>query len=179
MPMPVGISAPANAFWPPELCRTRIRFSFSRTGAEWFAWEWAVDALSGALHRALGLAGVAWFYGLTIGASVWMWFRLAWKAGGNFLLVCAFAAPMLSTTNLHWLARPSCSELAFPAGCGLVCERGIVERRDLLTAFFFAAAWANVHGSFFLRCADSRWSMLPERGSLAGFGIPKPGRLYF
>jgi hypothetical protein len=124
-------------------------FSFSRPGAEWFAWEWAIDVLSGALHGALGLAGVAWFYALAIGSSVWMWFRLAWKVKANFLLACAFAAPMLSTVNLHWLARPHVVSWLFLLATVWVCERAVAERRDLLTVFLFAAAWANVHGSFF------------------------------
>ena len=81
-------------------------YSFTRSGHPWFAWEWGSDALTGAVYMAGGLSGVALFYALAIATSVWLWFRLTWILGGNFLLACVFAAPMLSTTNIHWLARP-------------------------------------------------------------------------
>ena len=81
-------------------------YSFTRSGQPWFAWEWGSDALSGAAYMAGGLSGIALFYALAIAAGVWLWFKLTWMLGGNFLLACLFAAPMLSTTNIHWLARP-------------------------------------------------------------------------
>ena len=127
-------------------------FSFSRPAAVWFAWEWAADALTGALHSAMGLAGVAWFYALAIAGSVWMWVRLAWKAGGHFLVVCAFAAPMLSTVNLHWLARPHVISWLFLLATVWACEaagRNKIAAPQLLAACLTACLWANLHGSFF------------------------------
>jgi hypothetical protein len=56
---------------------------------------------------------------------------------------------MLSTVSLHWLARPHLVSWLFLLATVWFCERATVERRDLLTAFLFAAAWANIHGSFF------------------------------
>ncbi len=126
-------------------------FSFSRPGAEWVAWEWAVDALSGAAWNVGGLAGVASIYGLAIAASVWMWFRLAWTVKANFLLVCAFAAPMLSTVNLHWLARPHVFSWLLLLGTVWFCERPLPRGRTSLAAvpLVMGCLWANVHGSFF------------------------------
>src|SRR6476646_3641592 len=34
-------------------------YSFTRAGAPWFAWEWGADVLTGAVHTAWGLSGVA------------------------------------------------------------------------------------------------------------------------
>ena len=125
-------------------------FSFSRPGAEWLAWEWAADAASGAAYNAWGLAGVAWIYGLAIAASVWMWFRLAWLAKGNFLLACTFAAPLLSTVNLHWLARPHVFSWLLLLGTVWICERLRTPARSLLAVGLVGGCvWANVHGSFF------------------------------
>ena len=58
------------------------------------------------IHRSLGLKGVALFYAVAIAAGVWLWFRLHWALGGNFLIACAMAPLLLSTCNIHWLARP-------------------------------------------------------------------------
>jgi len=126
-------------------------FSFSKPGAPWIAWEWGADALMGAAHRIAGLGGVAMLYGLAIGASVWMWFRLNWAAGGNYLLACLFAAPMVSTTTLHWLARPHVLSWLFLLWMVWFCE-GLPSRLSgwhLAVAAAVAALWANVHASFF------------------------------
>ena len=127
-------------------------FSFTRAGQPWFAWEWLADVLMGAVHQAAGLTGIVMLYGLAIAAGVWLWFRLNWDVGGNFLLACALASPMLSTCNLHWLARPHVDQLAvFPGGSGRCCERltGELSPAQMAGVAVAAALWANIHGSFF------------------------------
>ena len=131
-------------------------FSFSRPGAAWSAWEWGADVITGAVHSAAGLGGVATLYGIAIGATVWMWFRLNWAAGGNFLLACLFAAPMMSTVNLHWLARPHVFGWLFMLASFWIAERWInqslprrLTARGLIGIAAFTAIWANIHASFF------------------------------
>jgi len=127
-------------------------FSFSRAGARWMAWEWGSDVAAAVAWRAGGLGGVACVYALAIAASVWMWFRLNWAAGGNFLLACLFASPMLSTVNLHWLARPHVFGWILLLGAVWFCERmpARLGRAHLAGAVVFGSLWANLHGSFFL-----------------------------
>ena len=127
-------------------------YSFSKAGQPWISWEWLSDVASGAVHQTWGLPGVAWMYGLGIAATVWLWFRLNWACGGNFLLACLFAAPMLSTANLHWLARPHIFGWALLLGAVWFCER-LPQRLSpgiLLVIALYTSLWANVHGSFFL-----------------------------
>jgi hypothetical protein len=121
-------------------------FSFSKAGEPWFAWEWLADTAVGAVHRAAGLRGVAFFYSLAITAGVWMWFRLHWTMGGNFLIACAMAPLLLSTCNIHWLARPHVLGWLFLLAMVWWCERG----GGPWGAAAIAAVWANVHASFFL-----------------------------
>src|SRR5579871_4003862 len=71
-------------------------YSFTRGGQPWFAWEWFSDVVTGVLHSAFGLAGVALLYASLVALSVWLWFRLHWAVGGNFLLA-AVMAPLLLT----------------------------------------------------------------------------------
>jgi hypothetical protein len=127
-------------------------YSFSRAGQPWFAWEWGADVASGAIHRAAGLRGVALFYGVVIAAGVWLWFRLHWVVGGNFLVACGMATLLLSTCNIHWLARPHTIGWLFLVGMLLWMEkaRGAFGWRDVLMLAVFSAAWANLHASFFL-----------------------------
>ncbi len=126
-------------------------FSFSRPGAPWFAWEWGSDALMAMAHRADGLRGVALLFSVVIAACTWLWFRLHWAVGGDFLLACVMAAPMLSTVNLHWLARPHVFSWALMLGAMLWLERGgsPFGLQDALVAFAGTAVWANLHASFF------------------------------
>lgn len=125
-------------------------YSFTRGGQPWFAWEWGADVLMGAAHRAGGLRAVALLYAAAMAAGVWLWFRLHWLAGGDFLLACVMAAPMLSTCSLHWLARPHVFSWIFLLGAVFWAERARQGRPPGLWAVALGAAlWANVHASFF------------------------------
>ena len=131
-------------------------FSFSKPGQPWVAWEWGADVLMGAIYRVSGLGGVALLYGLCIGASVWMWFRLNRAAGGNCLLAGLFFIPMLPTTTLHWLARPHLFSWLFLLGSVWLCERMPypLRWRHLAMVVIAVAAWANLHHQFGFRSAD-------------------------
>jgi hypothetical protein len=121
-------------------------FSFTKAGQPWFAWEWAADVAMGAIHRSAGLRGVALFYSVAIAVGVWMWFRLHWAMGGNFLVACAMAPLLLSTCNIHWLARPHV--------LGWLLLLGVVwwseSRGRLWMLAVLMVVWGNVHASFFL-----------------------------
>ena len=126
-------------------------FSFSKPNEPWVAWEWGADVLMAAVYRASGLDGIALLYGLCIGASVWMWFRLNRAAGGNFLLAGLLFGPMSSVLTLHWLARPHILSWLFLAGTVWLCEQmpRSLEWHHLALTAFMTAAWANLHASFF------------------------------
>jgi len=127
-------------------------YSFSRAGAPWFAWEWLSDLAAGATHQAAGLTGVALLYAGAIAAGVWLWFKLHWAVGGNFLLAAAMAPLMLTTASLHWMARPHIFGWLFLLAAVLYLERARPPFRawHLAVTGLFAALWANVHASFFL-----------------------------
>ena len=62
-------------------------FSFSRSGASWFAWEWLSDVIFALLCRAWGLAGVVVLAACVIVLAAWAVFRhMLWRgsqrAGG-------------------------------------------------------------------------------------------------
>jgi len=126
-------------------------FSFTRAGQPWFAWEWLSDVLMGAVHQTAGLSGIAMLYGLAIAAGVWLWFRLNWDVEGNFLLACALASPMLSTCNIHWLARPHVFSWIFFLAAVRYCEAAVKPSSpgQLAGVAGFTALWTNMHASFF------------------------------
>ena len=126
-------------------------YSFTRAGEPWVAWEWGADIAAGAAHRAAGLRGVALLYGVGIATGVWLWFRLHWALDGNFLMACVFSPLLLSTCNIHWLARPHVLGWLFLLAALLYAEtsRAPFGWRHALTIAAFSALWANVHASFF------------------------------
>ena len=127
-------------------------YSFSRAGQPWFAWEWASDCLMGFAHQTAGLPGVVWLFVLAIAAVTWLWFQLNWAAGGNFFIACALAAPMLSTVNLHWLARPHIFSwlLLLAALCYFEKAPAQFRIRDAAILIAGSALWTNLHASFLL-----------------------------
>lgn len=127
-------------------------YSFGKPGGTWVAWEWAADAAMGALHRTGGLGAVAWLYMAAIALCTWLWFQLQWQLETNFLIACALASPMLSTTNIHWLARPHIFGWVLLLTALLWLERDAARGRARAWWIWAAmgAAWANVHASFFL-----------------------------
>jgi len=126
-------------------------YSFTRGGQPWFAWEWLADVAAGAAHRAAGLSGVALFYAAVIAAGVWLWFRLQWALDGSFLLACAMASLLLSTCNIHWLARPHVIGWLFLLAALLYAERARppFRLRHVVEIAIFTELWANTHASFF------------------------------
>ncbi|MBN8734038.1 MAG: hypothetical protein J0L64_26105 [Acidobacteria bacterium] len=127
-------------------------YSFGKPAAAWVAWEWAADVLMGAAHRLGGLGAVAWLYTVAIAACSWLWFQLQWQLGSNFLIACALASPMLSTANIHWLARPHIFGWTLLLIALLWLERDAPPspRRPWYHWALLAALWANLHASFFL-----------------------------
>jgi len=95
---------------------------------------------------------VALLYGVLIAVSVWLWFRLHWVVGGNFLVAVAMAPLLLTTASLHWLARPHVVGWLFLLMAVLGAERIPASFRPFhgVAIALFAALWANLHASFFL-----------------------------
>jgi hypothetical protein len=130
-------------------------YSFSKAGQPWVSWEWASDVLMGVVYRAGGLRALTVLFSLTISAASWLWCRLNFAAGGDFLLAGVFAPLMITTTSPHWLARPHLFSWIFLLATLLFAEWGRQRRRQpaysrLLPVAAASALWANLHASFFL-----------------------------
>lgn len=125
-------------------------YSFTRPGAPWIAWEWGSDLVMGAAHRWGGLQGVALLYTVVVAAAGWLWMRLHWSVGGNFFLAVAMASPLLTTIQLHWLARPHVFGWLLSLAALLLLEKAPqrFRFRHGVAAAAGGALWANVHASF-------------------------------
>jgi hypothetical protein len=142
-------------------------YSFSLAGRSWMNWEWLPDLATGGAHRAAGPAGVAILYAAGVALAVWLWFRLQWRLGTNFLLAAALAIPLLGTLNIHYLARPHIWSWSLLLGALLLLEGGRTRAR-LAAYCALAALWANVHGSFVLAPVLALLYRSPFLAALAG-----------
>lgn len=124
-------------------------FSFTRPGAEWFAWEWASDILFAVLHSLGGLPLLVFFCGfLLIGTSV---VALRWMMWRGASVLVAFPLMMLAVggSTMHYLARPHVFTLLF-----LVLELWLLdsERRNPSRKIWLlvplAMLWTNLHGGW-------------------------------
>jgi hypothetical protein len=131
-------------------------YSFSKAGQPWVSWEWGSDVLMGLVYRAGGLRGLTALFSLTISGASWIWCRLNFAAGGDFLLAGLFAPLMITTTSAHWLARPHVFSWIFLLGVMLWMEKWGRESSlqpafsRLLPVAAASTLWANLHASFFL-----------------------------
>lgn len=130
-------------------------FSFLATGRPWYAWEWAAEIVMGLFHKWQGMSGVVLLFTMTIGVVIWMCFRLHLRMGGDFFLALAMASPLVTTAQIHWLARPHVLSYLFLLGFLFYFERAgeRFRARDALALAVGAALWAGVHGSFPLAIA--------------------------
>ena len=138
-------------------------YSFSKPNQPWFAWEWGADVVMGAANRLGGLKAVTALFAFAIACASWLWVRLSFAMDGDFLLAGLFAPLMVTTVSPHWLARPHVFGWILLLGWVIYLERvGRASSPRETGAFgawagqeayptLFAALWANVHGSFFLR----------------------------
>jgi hypothetical protein len=124
-------------------------FSFSRPGAQWFAWEWLSDVVLGWLHRQADLKGVVLLAGAAACASITVVFRHAlWRGAGLFV---ALAACLLGAgaSTIHYLARPHVFTLVLLAASLWLLDR---DRRQPTRAVWLlaplCAVWVNLHGGF-------------------------------
>ncbi len=155
-------------------------YSFSKPGGPWFAWEWLADCAMAFAHSLDGMRGVFFLFLVTLGLATWLWFRLLWANNVWFLLAVASTWVMLTTTNIHWLARPHLFSWVLLLLAILAAEHAPskLDPKWLLAIGIGGIVWANVHGSFFLGAlifflyAAQRWY---EKNSawqaLAAFGV--------
>lgn len=137
--------------WPP--CRDL--FSFSRPGAEWFAWEWLTDVLYALLFRTIGLKGIVFFSGLLIcGTATVLLRHMLWR-GANALVALAVALMTLAACAVHYHARPHLFTLLLLAiSAWLIDADRRSPGRRIWLLLPLTVLWTNLHGGFLVLIAS-------------------------
>ncbi|HTB14712.1 MAG TPA: hypothetical protein VK752_24235 [Bryobacteraceae bacterium] len=128
-------------------------YSFSKSGAPWYAWEWGSDVIYGSLHRAAGLKGVVLLAGVIIALFAWTLLRRMVGRGVHLLWAMVVSLLGVGAASIHFLARPHLFTLAFLSGAVWMIE---LDRRESTAASAkrlwllvpLTVVWTNLHGGF-------------------------------
>jgi hypothetical protein len=127
---------------------THDLFSFTRPGAEWFAWEWLWDACAAALHRCGGMPAVVFASVATIAATSLLVYGLAVRAGASAPVAAAVTIVASAISSVHWLARPHLVSVLFAALALRLLERTRKNPGWLWSLPLLILLWTQLHGGF-------------------------------
>jgi hypothetical protein len=124
-------------------------YSFSKPGAEWFAWEWLADVIAAGLHRMAGLKGVVLFTALVLGVFATTLVRRMMAQGAHLFVAMGVALLGIGCSSVHYLARPHIYTLLLMSVAMWVLEADRVRKtRRLWWLIPMTAVWTNLHGGF-------------------------------
>jgi hypothetical protein len=127
----------------------RDLFSFTRTGAPWYAWEWLSDVLFALVHQAAGLKGVVFLAGVIIGLWPLVMLRQALWRGANAWIAVAVTLVGVGAGSMHFLARPHIFTIVFTTAAVWVIESDLrTPRQRTWWLIPMTVLWTNLHGGF-------------------------------
>lgn len=126
-------------------------FSYTSTGAHWYAWEWLADIIFALLHQIAGFKGVVLFSGAVICLTMVVLFRyMIWRGAALHiaLILTIFAADNL---RFHYLARPHIFTTLLAVITLWMLDRDW-SRPTRITWLLvpITAVWTNLHGGFLI-----------------------------
>lgn len=134
---------------------TEDLFSFSRSGAPWFAWEWLTDMTYAVLFQIAGLKAIVLMSGLVIALFATVVLRYTLWGGANALIAAVTTLLAVGASSMHFLARPHLFTLLLLPCCLWLLEADRRENTRWLWALIpVTTLWTNLHGGFvvFLAC---------------------------
>ena len=123
-------------------------FSFHAPPLSWTAHEWLSEVIMAIVHRSFGLTGIVIFFSLIISLVYSLFFKIL-KANDDIVLSVIFALLVLSSSQIHWLARPHIfSLLLMIIWYYLLDEYQYKNRNYLYVLPPIMLLWVNLHGGF-------------------------------
>jgi hypothetical protein len=130
-------------------------FSYSKSGAPWYAWEWLSDVFFARLTAWGGLQAVVLVAMLLICATLTGLFFLV-RRKSNAVVAILVTMVAAAVSSIHWLARPHLFTLFFLVVFYAALER-VREGRTRIAGVPVLAVlpvvtvlWTNLHGGFFV-----------------------------
>lgn len=124
-------------------------FSYSKPGAQWFAWEWLSDLIFAVVFRAAGLKGLVLLTGVVIACFGTLLLQsLVWR-GANMFIALAVGLLSMGAASIHFLARPHVfTLLLLVISLWIIAEDRRVNSARVWWLVPLSVLWTNLHGGF-------------------------------
>ncbi len=125
-------------------------FSATRSGQKWYAWEWLYDAGIAEVHAQSGLNGVVFFTAFVIALTFTLALKVAVKNGSSLPIAILLLALSISSSTIHFLARPHVLSWLFGVIWFAVLNESADEkhRPRIYWLPISMVIWVNLHGGF-------------------------------
>jgi hypothetical protein len=123
-------------------------FSFHEPPLSWTAHEWLSEVIMAIVHRSSGLTGIVIFFSLVISLAYSLFFKIL-KANEDIVLSIFFVLLVLSSSQIHWLARPHIFSLLLMIIWYHFLDEYQYKNRNYLYALPpIMLLWVNLHGGY-------------------------------
>jgi hypothetical protein len=126
-------------------------YSFITPAIPWTAHEWLSEVIMALVYKPFGLTGVVIFFAYLIASVYYLLFRIVRRNGGNILAEILVILLVITSSEIHWLARPHIfSLLLLVLWYFLLDEFQYRNRNYLYILPFLMLLWVNLHGGFMI-----------------------------
>ena len=124
-------------------------FSFISPPLPWTAHEWLSEVIMALIHGRFGMTGVVLFYGGMIATLYTLLFVMMRRLNGHILVALAVVMLAITSSMLHWLARPHIFSLLMMVIWYGILDSYQYEGVDRLYQLpLLMLLWVNLHGGF-------------------------------
>ena len=124
-------------------------FSFHTPPMPWTAHEWLSEVIMALVHNMLGLPGIVAFFAFLLALNMYLLFKMLRWQQADIFIATGVTLLALSSSQIHWLARPHVFSLLFMVIFHHLLEswhRDKGNRLYLLPPIMLV--WVNLHGGF-------------------------------
>ncbi|HTM08373.1 MAG TPA: hypothetical protein VL754_08285, partial [Verrucomicrobiae bacterium] len=126
-------------------------FSFISPPLPWFAHEWLSEVIMAWVHQIGGLTAVVIFFSIAIALCYALLFKFVEALPCNLLFGLLIVALTITSSWLHWLARPHIFSLVLTVlWYRILDDYQNAARNRLLFLPALMLLWVNLHGGFIL-----------------------------
>jgi hypothetical protein len=126
-------------------------YSFITPPIPWVAHEWLSEVVMALVYKPFGLTGVVIFFAYLIAFIYYLLFRIVRRNGGNILAEILVILLVITSSEIHWLARPHIfSLLLLVIWYFLLDEFQYRNGNYLYLLPLLMLLWVNLHGGFII-----------------------------
>lgn len=128
---------------------TRDIFSYRTPPLQWTAHEWLSEVVMALIHKISGLTGVVLFFSFLIAFTYYIFFRIIRRQGGNILLCIVVFILVITSSQIHWLARPHIFSLFLLVVWYHILDEYQYRGKNYLYLLpVIMLPWVNLHGGY-------------------------------